>query len=452
MNKSLEKRVLVISYKFPPINSPGVYRILGFIRHLPKYNFEPIIVTARNPYGDVKDMDLLKEVPKEVTVYRTFSFEIERFKEKLYLFLFKKKEAGKPGNMNSFERIVDHPKNENIFFSIFRFLFDNLFIPDTRIGWIPTAFFRSLMICLTGQVDLIFTSSPPDSLHLVGFFIKKFTKKKWVVDFRDPWGSSQGLRLRNKIVYLMEKSILKNADFIIANSPGMKELIMEKYGFVKEKIVVITNGFDTEFCGDLNQCVLASGYIPGEKLNITFIGNVYSDTMFGICEALKELKAEDNKLSSKIIINIVGLIPEQERSFVEEHGINDLVNYRGFVSHSQINSYLEKANVLLVLLPQNYQYRGWIPSKIFNYISLGKPILALIPEGDAKDILEKTRTGICVDPNDIARIKIVIKNLINAFENKNLKIDPDRVEINKYDRKKLTKDLVEVFNEVLYRN
>jgi hypothetical protein len=171
-SKETKNKVLILSYKFPPINSPGIYRILGFIRHLPEYNFEPSIVTAKNTYGNVKDIGLLKEVPKEIIVYRTFSFEIERIKEKLYHVLFEKNNDRKSDNMDSSEKKINSENKTNIFFSFWRSLFELFFIPDTRTGWFPTAFSRSLMLCLTRQVDLIFTSSPPDSLHLAGFLLK----------------------------------------------------------------------------------------------------------------------------------------------------------------------------------------------------------------------------------------------------------------------------------------
>jgi hypothetical protein len=229
----------------------------------------------------------------------------------------------------------------------------------------------------------------------------------------------------------------------------MQELIIQKYNFVKGKIKFITNGFDFESPCNLKKDFSAFKGAPGKRLNITFIGNVYSGMMFEICEALKELKAENNELSSQIIIKIVGLMPEQEKRLLEEQDIKDLVDYRGFVSYSHISSYIENADVLLVLFPRNLKYKGWIPSKIFSYISAGKPILALVPEGDARDILGKTRTGVCVKPDNIPGIKMEIKNLLKDFADRGLKFAPDWEEIGKYDRKKLTNDLAEIFNKVL---
>lgn len=442
------KKVLIITYNFPPANSPGVYRILGFLRYLPLYGFSSLVVTAMKPFGDAIDHNLLKNVPADAKVYRTFSFEFDRIKERIHRVLFR---IDKNNNAKLKITIRKNISTKKKISSILNKFFSNyVFIPDTRIGWIPSAFLKSLALCYCDTVDIIFTSSPPDSLQLIGLILKKITRKKWVADFRDPFRyNNLNSKFRNAILSLIEKMVVKNADFLIANTPGMKQMICEKYHSIDEsKIVVINNGFDAQVINAMIKKDCSRNEIYHGLLNITFIGTVYPGIAEGFFSALKEMK--DKKEANGLKVFIVGTLAETEIILLDKYKIRDLVDYVGFVSYEESLRYMLKADILLLL--SNKNDKSWIPSKLFSYLLTNKPILAVAPEGDVSDILRKTRTGISVLPNNIIEIKAVIKDMLNKFQNGRLSINPDWNEIQKYDLRVLTQNLANVFNGIKSKN
>ncbi len=403
------KKVLMIAYYFPPIGGPGVQRTLGYVRYLREFGWEPLILTVdKSTRCNIKDESLLKEIPEGI--------KIEQTSHKYF-----------PWGI----RAVLHK------------------IPDEFSGWLPFTYLKALEIMKKNNYDVIYTTGPPQTAHLIGYLLKKKTGKPLVVDFRDEWTqnpfSKYGFFYRD-INQWLEKKVLQSADAIISVSEGITKGLKTLINDEKNKFHTITNGYDgSDF----------SSYKPKEtysdKFKITYIGSFYGGYPSGsryphlffkiIGELLKENKINKNDLKIVKVGDMERIDPE-----IPEENIEHV----GYVPHNEVFKYLENTAVLLLVVQTKKGMELAYTGKIFEYINSKKPILALVPEeGVAADLIRKTNTGIVVNPDDVEGITKAILDLYNKWKNKDLKIEPNMDIIKEYDRKNLTKKLAQIFDELI---
>lgn len=447
------KNILIISYYYPPINTAGVYRIMGFSKHLCAHGWKPTVVSVKNPYGVDFDSALLSKIPEYVTVYRTHSFEYRRLVKSITSKAAGNQQSDTGGNCSNDSSCTIHRAGRLsvvkwILSKINKLLTEYVLIPDTKIGWVPTAFVRSCFICMTRKIDVICTSSKPHSSHLVGLLLKKLTGKKWIIDFRDPW--TEGVYLeagtpRTRIQERMHGYILRVADAVIANTKGNRGLLLAKYPSIDgEKVSVINNGFDRE---DSENCDCNYSVDPTKPLKIGYVGEIYPGMADTLLLALKEMKEEDPEITEKLRIQVVGLVAQDQMLLMERYNLLEVIQHVGFVSYQDSIGYLFESDVLLLLLSYEF-HRGCVPSKLYNYIMVKKPILAIAPRGDASEIIEQTNTGICVDPMDIQGIRNAINDFSIRHRDGGLRIEPNFDRIDQYDRVVLTRKLVDICDQL----
>ncbi|HEY1040103.1 MAG TPA: glycosyltransferase, partial [Bacteroidia bacterium] len=236
------KKVLIITYYWPPSGGPGVQRWLKFTKYLQQFNIQPHIVTvdADKASYPVLDQTLQKQIPGGVKVNRTNSFE----PLKLFSSLFKKEKVPYAG-------IPDRDKMSAVG-KLSLYIRANFFIPDARIGWNKYAFKKCCEIIEKEKIDFIITTSPPHSTQLIGLRLKQTYKLTWLADLRDPWTDiyyykkfhhSESAKAKDKF---LEKEVLKNADIVTVTSEQTRSLFASKMDATSEKIKVVTNGYDEE--------------------------------------------------------------------------------------------------------------------------------------------------------------------------------------------------------------
>ncbi|MCK4715587.1 MAG: glycosyltransferase, partial [Candidatus Marinimicrobia bacterium] len=218
------KKVLIITYYWPPAGGPGVQRVLKFAKYLPEFGWQPIILTVKNGEYPAIDNSLQKEIPANCKVYNTFSIEPN--------FVYKKFTG-----MGSDEKIptaVLAAENTNWKKRLANWIRLNLFIPDAKIGWIPFAVRKGKKIIKAEKPDIIFSSSPPPTVHLIARKLAKWSGIKWVADFRDPWTDIYHYNDVKRSAWSLnrdkdkEKEIVTSADEIITVSQNVAELLNEK--------------------------------------------------------------------------------------------------------------------------------------------------------------------------------------------------------------------------------
>jgi len=407
------KKVLIITYYWPPAGGAGVQRWLKMSKYLPEYGVEPIILTVDPEKGTYpqKDDSLVEEVRDDIRVYKTDSFEPLKFYGKI------------AGSQRVPYGGFSNKKGNSI---LARFLRGNLFIPDARKGWNSFAFRKAVEIINDHSIGTVITTGPPHSTHLIGLKLKKELGLKWVVDLRDPWTDiyynkemARTPWAKNKDLSY-EKAVLSGADICITASEGFAELFNKK---VEREYFVITNGFDdhSEESAEVPE--------PNQKLVISYTGTIaesYEPEV--LLEVLKSL-------NRSFELRIAGGVSEKIRNTIGEFGLEESVQYLGYLPHKSALHEMKGADVLLLITPKVENAKGIIPGKLFEYLSTGNPILAIAddPDGDVTRILKENGAGRAFSRSNF-------KEILHFLGSPATKYDVPE----KYHRRNLTGNLVKI--------
>ena len=429
MTVALNKKVLIITYYWPPAGGPGVQRVLKFAKYLPQFGWQPIILTVKNGDYPAIDKSLISEIPQGCKVYTTKS--IEPFN--LYRKFTRKKSNEKIPTF-----VLNNNDNENIIDRIAKWIRANLFIPDARIGWQPFLVREGLKVIEKEKPTVIFSSSPPHSLQLGALRLARKTGLRWVADFRDPWTDAfwqkdanliRSNRSKNKDISL-ERSVLKSANFIISVSDSINDLFKSKID--RNNYFTIPNGFDdTDF---INQ------WSPSEKFRITYTGNVGKDQdLNNLFSAISVLSEEIKNL---LEINFFGGLHQSVIDNIRKYNLINLIKINPYITHDKNIEIITNSDLLLLSIPNVPNNNGIVTGKLFEYLATGNFILGIGPkDGDAAEILQETGTGIMLD-FDKNPGEILLEQIRNWKNNTKTDINPE--EVKKYSRKYLTRQLVKI--------
>ncbi|RLJ68788.1 glycosyl transferase family 4 [Lacinutrix venerupis] len=424
MNK---KKVLIITYYWPPAGGPGVQRWLKFVKYLPQYGIEPIVYCPSNPIYPQTDKSLLKEVSNGITILKQPINE----PYKVANFFSKDSKTISKG-------IIPEEKKQTLMQKAMLFIRGNFFIPDARKNWIkPSVRYLSTYIA-DFNIDTVITTGPPHSLHIIGLKLKKQLDINWIADFRDPWttiGYHKQLKLTNVAANKhkkLEKEVLNTANTIIVTSEVTKK---EFQDITSKQIEVITNGYDIEKESDI---------VLDTQFTLSHIGSFLSKRNPEILwQSLHELIEEHQDFAKYFRLNLVGLVGEEIIKTIERYGLTNYVNNIGYVSHIESVKYQKKSQSLLLIEIDSQDTKAIIPGKLFEYLVSNRPIIAIGPTGsDVESIIKETKTGDYFYYSDLETLKSKILSHFNAFKTKNLEVSPIGVE--KYSRENLTKKLSEV--------
>jgi len=422
------KKVIIITYYWPPAGGSGVQRWLKFTKYLPKYNWQPIIYTPENPYFEVQDEALLSDIPDEAEIWKTPIWEPYALKDKLF---------GKGGKSQSAGVVSNKKSLKN---KVLNWVRGNVFIPDPKIYWVKPSVKVLLKKIQKEGIEHIITTGPPHSMHLIGLGLKKaMPNLKWIADFRDPWSEldlldefhlSNNSRKKHKD---LEREVLQTADVVLTVSEAWVEDLKRLGG---NRVELITNGYDT------------TDFELKPKTNDKFIIGHYGllnhlRNPKNLWKVLANLCEENNKFNSKLEIHLSGNIDGEVLAEIESFSyLKGKVKQLGYLSHSQVLEQYNQADVLLLLLFNSNSGVGNYPGKIFEYFAAKKPILAFGPiSSDAERLIEKTNTGKYFSYDD-ENLNIDILDLFNNPNN----FDFENME--GFSREKLTYDLANLLNSL----
>ncbi len=397
------KRVLIVTYYWPPSGGPGVQRWLKFVKYLRQFNIEPIVVTVDEKKASypVFDNSLESEIPEGIKVYRTNSFE----PLKLFSSVFKKEKVPYAG-------IPDRDKMSFIGKTSL-YIRANYFIPDARKGWNKYAFKKCCEIIESEKIDAVITSSPPHSTQLIGLQLKEKYNLKWLVDLRDPWteiyyyDKFHHTERAKKIDLKYETDVLNKSDFITVTSEQTASRFAKKLVGDPKKISVITNGFDEEDFSNIH-------LLPQEKFTITFLGTI--NIQFGIehfVEAILQVKK--NHPNIPLRLKFVGNMDLATRSLLESK-ISDCIELIEYVPHKESIQHICSAQLLLLVIPKG-KNEGTVPGKTFEYMAAKRNILCLAPkDSSAGKIIESSATGKSFLHEDVSGIAAYISEMMLRWE------------------------------------
>ncbi|MBP7507638.1 MAG: glycosyltransferase family 4 protein [Prolixibacteraceae bacterium] len=398
------KKVLIITYYWPPSGGAGVQRWLKFSKYLPEFGWKPVILTVDPNFSSYPQIDetLQKEVNSEMLVFRTKSREFYSMYRSI------------SGNNIPYGGFSNDNKKSPVQ-KLAKIVRGNLFIPDPRRGWIKFAFKKAKELIKTYDIDTVITTSPPHSTQLIGLKLKKKLNIRWIADLRDPWtdiyyyNQFKHTKLALAVDRCYERNVITAADMLITVSEDLKRIFSTKDKNNRpEKIHVIQNGFDEE---DFKTEVKPEA---GKKI-ITYTGTISENyDIEGFVNAVNKL---EKSIRDKIKIQFIGNVSEIIREKIQRTETE--VEFIGYIPHNEAIENMLKSSMLLLIIPNVENNKGIVTGKFFEYLASGKPVLAIGPKGgDLETIIAETNCGKLFNYTEENEISVFITDYL--MENKTL--------------------------------
>ena len=388
----MNEKILIIAYPFPPIPYSGTYRIIRICKGLSRLGVEVHSLSIKIDDNIPNDYDLFDKLPKDINIHRTYIPDPWLLYQK-----WKKNNKDRKG----FKYIN----------KILSLLLRLITIPDHQIFWIPFAVFHGRKIIKKHHIKTILISSPPNSSQLIGYFLKKVTKVKWLADFRDPIvGNVAATHLINptdfiskieiRILVALENLVVKNADIAIANTETHRKELTEK--FKTDNFITIRNSFDEDdYKGFLKE--------KYNKFTIAHIGSMYglrkADILFEAIKKLEELIAPE---VLKLQILFVGQGVDDLKWSVNNYGVEKYVEMKGMVPHKEAIQIMMRSHLLLLVKATGEGSLGQIPAKFFEYVGTKNKVLCLGPKkSEVAKIIRALNVGYVIEKDEMSLLDIL---------------------------------------------
>jgi len=430
------KKVLIITYYWPPSGGAGVQRWLKFVKYLRQFGWDPIVYTPKNNEIPVYDASLEKDIPDDITVLK------KNIREPYAI--YKRFIGAKKGEKFNVGGFISESKNYGLKDKISTFIRGNFFIPDARKFWIrPSVRFLSRYF-KNNAPDLLITTGPPHSMHLIGLQLRKKLQIPWIADFRDPW--TRFYQYRDMLISKwadkqhksLEKKVLQTADRVITVGWTIKGEL-ENLG--ADKPLVITNGYDEQ---DFD-------HVPAfnnPHFSIVHTGNISrSKNTLIFWKAIAELVQENESFSHDLEIRLAGKLDYTVHHAISDLHLESFVKKLGYQDHNEAIKEQKNATILLLMTSNTPYSQGAIPGRLFEYLAAHRPILAIAnPNSDMAKIIHETQAGEVINYDQKHHLKSAIIRFYNQYKKGPVHITSGGRE--KFSRKHLTAQLVDILNEL----
>lgn len=419
-------KLLVVAEGFPGL---GGERVTKLVKYLPQAGIEPLVLTTTVKRGAVGI-----SFPDQV------AFVVPQVYESFYLRKSPFKVFAKLFGMQSLSSFLD------------RFWF----VPDQYITWVPSAVIKGLQTVKNKGIDAILTTSPPESCHLIGYVLSRLTHRPWISDFRDLWTVKKIVNKPATIFHgvihkRMESFVFNSCSHIIANTEGNRQIYIKDFGISEQKITLIPNGFDLQ---DMRRNQSLDSGTRRSKFTIGYLG-YFDKPGFPWREfllILKELSRSIGDDSVRLII--CGQVSQAAMEFIEENGLQNIVRSNGVLSHHDAVQIVKDCSILLLLLYETGYSRSIVPHKLYNYLGMNRPVVAMAEEdGEVASILKKTGSGNCFSVNNREGF---LQGLLNYYSqwksNRSIEYHGNTETIREYEWGKLSKRLAKVVLKVMSEN
>ena len=439
------KKALFVSYSFPPVNTPGGCRTAKFVKYLRPFDWQAIVITAKRKNGKGRPLDpsLLGDVPEGTTIIRVHSIEPLRLLFKLSGLLQKALRINWRRGAQGIQNKGD-PRfpARSLLKKILRATLERpLSIPDQYIGWVPFALASALHAVRKQRPKVIFTSSPPLSCHLVGLVLKAVLGIPWVADFRDVWPSffAQKKAPDERIQDHVGTSILRRADKVISVSDAIIGEFSKRHpALPRKKFKVITNGYDPDDFRDVPP-------LRFDRFTILHTGEIFNRDPSVVLDSLRDL-ASSGQIGKDLQLVFLGTL--YKASITTDEVTRDLVKIIAPVPHREAISCMLGADVLLLLIGDREDHTITYPSKLFEYVFVNRPILAISSRGPVPELVKSAKLGFSYKPTEKDSVSQCILSLYSRWQAGTLVCLQDKSIMAGFHRKALTKQLAEVLNQV----
>jgi glycosyltransferase involved in cell wall biosynthesis len=380
------RRVLILAYDFPPRGATGVLRITKFVRYLPDFGWQPVVVAAA-VRGGMLDEALLAQLPPDLEVVRVDN-------------------PFAPGDAIA----ARHTARPSLRARLRRRL-RRAFIPDAQLLWAPAAVRAAAQRIDQGDIAALLTTAPPYSVHVAGLWLKRrFPHLPWLMDLRDIWSENPAIPdpLTYKLQRAWEQTCLRHADHVTTATEGQRALIVRALDVPGDRITTITNGFDP---ADFPMVAPAE---PSRTLRLTHTGSLVGNRAAaarGLFEALTLLVAQ-GVTADDLVVRLVGVCDSEVYHWAEPFVAQGIVQLAPFTPYAGAIAEMAAAHVLLLITADDREGQVSHPNKLFEYFALRRPILALTPEGDVARLVREAGVGLAVPPLATSQIVDALRMLL----------------------------------------
>jgi glycosyltransferase involved in cell wall biosynthesis len=420
----------MVSYLYSPLENPGARRSEKFAKFLPEFGYKPLILTSSARGREKSDV--------ANGVFR--AGDPVGFAKRLYrLTRFRSVPVAQRPNIAI---APDHPLSR---------IQARYCVPDPEVTWLPSAVLRGMRVLRSESVDVLYSTSSPETDHLVAWILKSLTGLPWVADFRDGWVFEplRGARLtvpwRARTELFLEGAVVAAADAIVVVNDVMAQDLNRRYPSAAHKVTTITNGYDPDDLpaptsrsnNDTFFRIVHTGRVSGSRPHTT---------IEGLLAALTNLREREHPLLSKLRLYFVGELSGQEITSIERCPVRDCFVVTGPVSYQRALQYQADADALLLVVAPGST--GVSTTKLYEYLATGKPILALSGESPAARIVRESGSGVVVPSDDVGGIADALAVLYEGWTTGGHPIyDSNRVA--RYTRRDLTRRLANIFDRCL---
>jgi hypothetical protein len=429
-----KKKVLIITYYWPPSGGSPVLRWLKFVKYLHEFGWTSTIYTPGNPEPQAIDESLLTEIPEQTSVIKRKIFEpYSIFK----LFTGKKNEKGLATSFIS-------EKKAGFFSYVAIWIRGNFFIPDARKFWIkPSIAFLSDYL-RDNPHDLIISTGPPHSMHLIAWGVKKKSGIPWLADFRDPWTNIDFYKDLNLTYWAdrrhhtLEKRVITEADSIVTVSPTLTKEFIEAGA---RSAFTITNGFDevretVPPKTDSLFSILHVGSLPASRNPVT------------LWKSLQIMMESKPDFKNSLSIELIGNVDYSILQSLEKYGLSDFVIRKPHLPHSEALERMLSARLLLLVVNNTQNAKGILTNKFFEYLAARRPIIAIGPtDGDVAEILKESMAGRILDFNDEEGTISYLDELHTKYTCGAMEVEISNID--RFTRRNLTASLVTIINQII---
>lgn len=407
----------MVAYHYPPEGgSSGVLRTLKFSKYLPSHGWIPHVLTLNESLYPVKDKGLLADIPPEAVIHRTFAVDSTR-----------------------------HLAVKGRYLALSA-------IPDRLIGWLPFGVARGLRVIHKEDIQVLYSTCPSPTAHLIAATLKIITGLPWVADFRDPWVEEGFFPVPGSLRYRVESSleglVVRRCDRMVVTTPRLRREFLSRYPELEpDKVQVIYNGYDEPDFQNLNEEAQNGCF---EIVHAGLVTREFRDP-FPLLEVLADMFAEGDLPPDKVRLTFLGggswVSSKEFSTRLTQLALDGVVEIARRVSHQEALQRQAKAAALL-LLQASDDTKTLIPAKAFEYLRIGRPIIALTLEGATADILKGMDQCYVYDPTDRTGLRRALLALFDLWQRSPEKLSVVRP-IQQYERGKITAELAQVLEQMV---
>lgn len=435
------KTVLIIAYYFPPSGGPGGQRVLKHVRYLPAFGYKPIVLTVSNGQFPAIDESLFKEIPEGTPIHRTAIYE----PYDLYRFFTGKK----PGAAIDINTIKKEGTKTAFKERLAEFVRATFFIPDARMLWQLTARKEIKSICHNYDVSAVVSSSPPYTCSLLARYAKRKFGLPWIAEFRDPWtgfiSSPNRWFIPKAIDKHIEHSVFNEADIVEYAWKGIMKDAFNKYpNLDEEKFVHIPNGFDSN---DFPKIDIKKN----DKFTLTYTGSLYGRrNPASLFAAIEQLIANGKINPNDFVLRFVGRFGVEVEQMMHNTSFRTSIESISYIPHDESIKQLMQSDALLLIVDESKESEEIVPGKVYEYIGVRKPIIAIAPHNSAiAELMIETQAGKTAHQSEIDKTCDIFLELFTNWKSGKTAFRPNQTAINKYERREGAKKLAGLLDKII---